>query len=350
MRFGNILFPSMWSLGRDHEVIHETVREARLTEELGFDAVWLAEHHFSGHCIYTDPVTFAAAIAAITQRVRIGFAVVQAPLHHPVRLAEQISLLDNLSRGRLIVGFGRGARFALNEARVFGADHSEGQDRLEEAEKIVLRCLTGDEGEHAGSYWNLRIPRIRPQPFTRPHPQFLRAVSRDSSFVEVAKRGAPFVSSHKTNRVTRQQVGLYRETMRDAGFSEEQVTQRLAESWTWRRVFVAETDAEAERVGMAALTELIRGRTESTDRGNALMGIATPHRDVPITDEVFTHGSPATVAEVMADLDDIGIGGVILQFRLGEMPTELAAQSLRLFAERVRPLLESRGAPLRAAG
>src|SRR5262245_44446844 len=103
MKFGNFLFPESDSPQRDAVIIDETLREARLSEELGMDALWLAEHHFDGNCVYVDPVAFATALAMATQRISIGFAVIQTSLHHPVRLAEQLSLLDNLSKGRLIV-------------------------------------------------------------------------------------------------------------------------------------------------------------------------------------------------------------------------------------------------------
>jgi alkanesulfonate monooxygenase SsuD/methylene tetrahydromethanopterin reductase-like flavin-dependent oxidoreductase (luciferase family) len=97
MQFGNFLFPESRDPAADGRVIEETLGEAELSERLGFDAVWLAEYHFDGICAYVDPVTFAAAVAVRTGRIRIGFAVAQASLHHPIRLAEQLALIDNLS-------------------------------------------------------------------------------------------------------------------------------------------------------------------------------------------------------------------------------------------------------------
>ena len=74
----------------DQQIIQETLREARLCDALGMEMLWLAEHHFDGICAYVDPVTFAAALAASTERIQIGFAVAQMSLHHPIRLAEQM--------------------------------------------------------------------------------------------------------------------------------------------------------------------------------------------------------------------------------------------------------------------
>ncbi|MED5587926.1 MAG: LLM class flavin-dependent oxidoreductase, partial [Chloroflexota bacterium] len=99
MKFSNFLFPESQSPDGDYDVIEESLREAELSEELGYDVVWLAEHHFDGGCAYVDPTTFAAAIAARTKKIKIGFAVAQMALHHPIRFAEQIALVDNISKG-----------------------------------------------------------------------------------------------------------------------------------------------------------------------------------------------------------------------------------------------------------
>ena len=82
MKFSNFLFPASMDASKDGQVIGETLREAQLCDELGMDMLWLAEHHFDGICAYVDPVTFAAALAASTKQIHIGFAVAQMSLHH----------------------------------------------------------------------------------------------------------------------------------------------------------------------------------------------------------------------------------------------------------------------------
>src|ERR1700757_2212415 len=113
MKFGNFLFPDSRDPERDGIVIDETLREAWLSDELGVDVIWLAEHHFDGICAYVDPIAFAGALATTVRRAAVGFAVVQTSLHHPVRLAEQLALLDNILKGRLLVGLGRGTAFNI---------------------------------------------------------------------------------------------------------------------------------------------------------------------------------------------------------------------------------------------
>ena len=143
-------------------MINEALREAELCDALGFDAIWLAEHHFDGGCAYVDPLTFATAIAARTQQIKIGFAVVQMALHHPIRLAEQVALIDNLSQGRIIVGLGRGTAFNFYEYRGYGIDPQEAHARLLEAEEILTKVWTARDYTHLGTYWQLQLPRASP--------------------------------------------------------------------------------------------------------------------------------------------------------------------------------------------
>ena len=134
MKFSNFLFPDCRDPERDGVVIDETLREAWLSDQLGVDVIWLAEHHFDGICAYVDPISFAGALVDLDEPSKIGFAVVQTALHHPIRLAEQLAILDNITKGRLVVGLGRGSSFNIYDYQGFGIDHHEAQARLEEAE------------------------------------------------------------------------------------------------------------------------------------------------------------------------------------------------------------------------
>jgi alkanesulfonate monooxygenase SsuD/methylene tetrahydromethanopterin reductase-like flavin-dependent oxidoreductase (luciferase family) len=131
--------------------------------------------------------------------------------------------------------------------------------------------------------------------------------------------------------------------MRDSGYNEAAVAANLAASWVWRNVFVAATDAEATRIGVAAFETMTRARAELRNRifSETGMRIEVPHSDLPgartARGDGLIHGSPATVAEDFAALDQLGIGGVIASFRLGPMPHEVAADSLRLFMAEVAP-------------
>jgi len=343
MKFGNFLFPDSRDPERDGVVIDETLREAWLSDELGVDVIWLAEHHFDGICAYVDPIGFAGALATTTRRSKIGFAVVQTALHHPIRLAEQLAVLDNITKGRLLVGLGRGSSYNIYDYQGFGIDHHEAQERLEEAEEILLAAWTRDAFTHRGNYWKLDVPVLRPRPYTKPHPFIIRAASTEASMLELARRGRPFLMNVQSMTVTRRRVELYCQTMREAGYEEERIAQNLNNCWVWRNVYVADTDAGAEKIGMPAFQTMVESRAALRNRIYRETGlrIAVPESDLPSArasvEHGFIHGSPARVVEAIAEIERLGIGGVIATFRLGPLPHEAAANSLRLFMAEVAP-------------
>ena len=97
MKFGWLTLALSPSPDEDEVRIDQQIAQVQEAEQLGFEDVWLTEHYFTGESVYNDALTFASALAMKTERIRIGFAVVQMPFHHPVRLATQLALLDNLS-------------------------------------------------------------------------------------------------------------------------------------------------------------------------------------------------------------------------------------------------------------
>jgi alkanesulfonate monooxygenase SsuD/methylene tetrahydromethanopterin reductase-like flavin-dependent oxidoreductase (luciferase family) len=343
MKFGNFLFPDSRDPDRDGLVIDETLREAWLSDELAVDVIWLAEHHFDGICAYVDPIGLAGALATSTRRSKIGFAVVQTALHHPIRLAEQLAVLDNITKGRLIVGLGRGSSYNIYDYQGFGIDHHEAQERLEEAERVLVTAWTSEGFSHRGKFWTLDVPILRPRPYTKPHPVLIRAASGEASLLELARQGRPFLMNVQSMTVTRRRVELYRQAMHNTGYGEEQIARTLAECWVWRNVFVAETEAEAERAGVPVFRAMVESRAALRNRIFRETGqrIAVPESDLPsaraTVEHGFIHGSPPRVAEAMAEIAELGIGGVIASFRLGPMPHETATNSLRLFMNRVAP-------------
>ena len=350
MKFGNFLFPDCRDPERDGIVIDETLQEAWLSDALGVDVIWLAEHHFDGICAYVDPISLAGALATSTRHSKIGFAVVQTALHHPIRLAEQLAVLDNITKGRLVVGLGRGSSYNIYDYQGFGVDHHEAEARLEEAEEILIKAWTGEDFEHNGNYWSLKVPMLRPRPYTKPHPPLIRAASGEGSLLELARQGRPFLMNVQSMAVTRARVEHYRETMRDAGFDEERIAHNLEQCWVWRNVFVADTDGEAERVGVPAFRAMVESRAALRNRIYRETGrrIEVPQSDLPSArasiEHGFIHGSPGRVAEAIGEIAALGIGGVIATFRLGPLPHEAAVASLSLFMSRVAPEFRVRSA------
>jgi alkanesulfonate monooxygenase SsuD/methylene tetrahydromethanopterin reductase-like flavin-dependent oxidoreductase (luciferase family) len=142
-------------------------------------------------------------------------------------------------------------------------------------------------------------------------------------------------------------MDLYRQTLRAQGMAEEEVWRLVGDCWVWRNVFVAETDAEAERIGVPLFQEMQKQRAAMRERVFKEQGVRlqshAPGPAAPaartVVEHALIHGSPTTVTEKIAAIDAIGVGGLIMSFRLGPMSHDLAARSLRLFAEQVMPAM-----------
>lgn len=140
MRFGWLTLSLSPSPEEDADRIDQQIEQVRFAERLGFGDVWLTEHYFTGESVYNDALLFASAVAMRTERIRIGFTVVQLPFHHPVRLAVQLALLDNLSRGRIDVGVGKGTIYNEYEFVGHGLRSDDSRARMEEAIVSSAAC------------------------------------------------------------------------------------------------------------------------------------------------------------------------------------------------------------------
>jgi alkanesulfonate monooxygenase SsuD/methylene tetrahydromethanopterin reductase-like flavin-dependent oxidoreductase (luciferase family) len=150
---------------------------------------------------------------------------------------------------------------------------------------------------------------------------------------------------------------LYRQALRDIGLDDAAIASRVEECWVWRNVFVAETDAEAERIAVPAYLKQLERRTEMRNKvfqeqGKSILPMPAPGAPLPANQQVenaLVCGSPATVIEKLSELTPTGIGGLIIQFRLGTMSYEQTASSLTLFRDKVMPALEASSTPVRQA-
>ena len=151
----------------------------------------------------------------------------------------------------------------------------------------------------------------------------------------------------QSNAVTVQRMDLYRRTLRSAGLDEATISARADECWVWRNVYVAETDAEAERVAVPAFIAMHEHRVAMRKRifaeqGASILPMPLAGSEPPAhasVEHALVCGSPATVAEKLAPLKATGVGGLIMQFRLGPMSFEQTASSLTLFNDKVIPAL-----------
>jgi len=159
--------------------------------------------------------------------------------------------------------------------------------------------------------------------------------------LEMARAGRPFLMNVQSNEVTRHRMELYRRTMRESGFDEAAVARNVRDTWIWRNIFVAETDAEAERLALPAFQTQAEFRQAMRRRIYEEQGVLLKPEITAAARSDPRHsllcGSAATVAEAIAEIDRIGVGGLILVFRIGPMPAEVAERSIRLFMQKVAP-------------
>ena len=160
----------------------------------------------------------------------------------------------------------------------------------------------------------------------------------------MAREGRPFLMNIQSNEVTKHRMDLYRETMRASGYNDERVARCVSDTWIWRNVFVAETDAEAEKLALPAWEAQQEFRQAMRKKVYEEQGLLLKQESGPAARNQVQHsiirGSPATVAEEIAKIDKIGVGGLLMVFRMGPMPSEVAENSIRLFMTKVAPDFE----------
>ena len=347
MQFGWLTLSMSPSGDQDAIRIEQQIELVCEAEALGFHDVWLTEHYFTGESVYNDALTFAAALAVKTSRVRIGFAVVQMPFHHPVNLAVQLSLLDNLSKGRIEVGVGRGSVYNEYEFIGHGLRSHDSRERME-----VLRGLwTQTPYSYSGKYYSVDVPQLRPRPFQSGGPPLWRSVISTTSFTECGRLGLPILTARLPIERIAERWALYREGLQQGGHSEERCAELLAKSALWRNVFVGESDAQAEDALSAVLLGTREHMMHVRDAYNPADFVIEPAMLNPWSDPAVgdaealafilrtgsIFGSPARVREQVAELRDAGVGHLLCQTGFGDMSHEQSLDSMRRFATQVMP-------------
>ena len=355
MRFGWLTLAHSPSPEADSAAIDDLFAQACHAEAVGFDGVWLTEHNFTGEAVYSDPIPFASALAVRTSRIRIGFAVIQLALRHPIRLATQLSLLDNLSRGRLDVGVGRGSLYNEYEYVGYGLRSDDARERSAEALDVLIGAWTEAPFSHHGKYYQASLPELRPRVYQRPHPPIWRSVVTPASFAECGRLGLPIMTSRLPLGVLPERLGLYAEGLAAGGHPPAERARLLADVAVWRHVYVAESQAQAEDELAEALVHTRRHMLEARAAHNPEdyrvdPAVVNPFNDPRVSDGDAIRfsldtgalvGTAARVAEQMAALRDAGVRHVLCQMSFGYLGQEQIMASMTRFGERVLPAFKN---------
>jgi alkanesulfonate monooxygenase SsuD/methylene tetrahydromethanopterin reductase-like flavin-dependent oxidoreductase (luciferase family) len=354
MRIGTYFFLQAPPGRTADAIIADEVEQMVLSERLGFDSVWLTEHHYADYGLSSAPSVLLATVAARTERVTLGMAVYVLPFHHPLRLAEETATLDILSRGRLVVGLGRGNRPL--EFLGHGVPQEENRSRLEEGLEVLRRAWTEERVTFHGRHWQIDDVPVYPKPVTRPHPPLAFAVSSPESLEWAGANGFAIMSSGLFTPLdkTLEQRRVYVEALRAGGRSEAAIVGLLGRWVVTKHVYVAPTDDQAraeaeepERWYLDAFARSIRpdglrGLSASTyERAADAAARMAELRWENLVEDSLLIGSPATVRRKVAELRESGVGELLCWMNFGGIPPERARRSMRLFADEVLPEFQS---------
>ncbi len=203
----------------ENQIIKEQMELMIKSEELGFDSVWPAEHHFSEYGIMGAPQVPLAAIAVKTSKIRLGTGVVVLPFHNPIRVAEDFAFLDHLSDGRVIFGVGRG--YQPSEYKGFGVDQENSRDIFDEGMQLIKKVWTEENVTFKGKYYQTENLTVRPRPFQKPHPPIYMACVQPETFAIAGRNGYHVLTSAAFGLSIKKAKGCvasYRKAREEAGF------------------------------------------------------------------------------------------------------------------------------------
>lgn len=346
------------------EYYEQYLSQLAYAEELGYEGIGVNEHHYNAYGLQPSPNITAANLAARTDDITIAFfGNLPALRSNPVRLAEELAMLDNITEGRIISGFPRGIP---SEYLALGVDLEESRPRFEEAWDLIIKAWTADEPfDWDGEYFQYENVYIWPRPYQQPHPPLWMPAESEESLRFTAENKVPTGLVFQPAEKIRERFDLYRK------FAEEDYgwTPTDEDFTIMRAIYVAETDEKAREEAEEHLRKFYRTLTAGVHFGvtAGMMG------DIPFDEEkwdiyeenLHPHGefaynydfekfqeygetivgSPETVIESLEDQYERvgGFGRLVGQFHFGDLPDDKARKNLEMFADEVKPEIEGVG-------
>jgi alkanesulfonate monooxygenase SsuD/methylene tetrahydromethanopterin reductase-like flavin-dependent oxidoreductase (luciferase family) len=328
----------------ERQAFEELLEQIQLTERLGFDEAWFAEHHHSDYGMLASPNLIIANLASRTQRLRLGNLVNVLPLYDPMRLAEECAMLDILTGGRLNVGLGRGVP---RDDLKHGLDRDTAQARFEEGVEILQRAWTEETFTYSGKAWNYVDIICRPRTLQRPHPPIYYGATSPERPAMVASRGWNLALSRQPLANCARAIASYRAERATLGKPVG------GDAIMVRDIYVAETDEQAWAEAGPEITRFWQLATDNVWRGDTV----TPD-DLPKFTERFVYfhggltlqrmdewgtsliGNPETVIKkARAMIETARPDSLVGMFSFGGLSHRQVTRSIDLFATRVMPAL-----------
>tara|TARA_A100001037_G_scaffold6171_1_gene6216 strand:- start:22636 stop:23619 length:984 start_codon:yes stop_codon:yes gene_type:complete len=305
------------------QVYERALQRIEVMDQTGYDAVWLAEHHFTDYSVCPSVHMMGVQAAARTKRLRIGTAVSLAALYHPLRLAEEVALLDVLSGGRVNWGAGRG--FDAAEFDGFGVPMDESAERFREAVEIVLAAWRNERLTYSGEHWRFEDIEVLPKPTQSPHPPVWLAASSAPAVNWAGEHGySILMDPHSHQRDIARKHESYRGLLESHGHGWNDREIPIA-----RFIAVAETESAAEEVARRGAAWTVNAYANPANTGHALREEITDPVERYL-DGVALHGTPEMLVDQLQELEHTMYCRYLLC-------APLSYQSFRLFTERVLP-------------
>ena len=357
------------------ELLDNLRAQTILAEELGFEAMWLGEHHFGLYGVgdLPNPILLGADLAARTSRIRIGQMANIAPWWHPIRLAEDIATLDNMTKGRVDVGFGRGIWPYEGPQFHPNADprrDQENRELFQETVEVVRKIWSEEFFSHQGANYNFPAPdtvfshpsyppnpawhedgrvtrlRVTPRPFQKPHPPLWMTVSTDRSVATAAEMGLKACYWQPPPLRLRERMKLYAEVRsgkegRPFSLGEDQAVMRS--TYVAPSMEEARREAEAGIMSAYIFNDPFRGRQVFTNPGEELDSDVKLDWDF-LEPRTLLVGSPDNVAEKIQELQEVcNLDYLLVEFAHAGIPLNKTLQNLENFGTKVMPRFTGKG-------
>lgn len=363
MRFGmffELQMPKPWSATAESDTFWQAIEQVTFAEEMGFEQVWLVEHHFLSEFAHSSaPEITLAIMAERTSTMRLGFGVVLTPVHHPLHVAARVATLDIFSHGRVDVGVGRTkGPYQLNP---FGTDVSQAHSMMLETLECLPGMWTQEVFSHEGEHWSIPAREVIPKPVQKPHPPLWMACTQEDTFQLAGSLGLGcLVNTLGGTDKTRGLIDTYYGAIEHANPAGHFVNKQVVASTIG---FCDENDGKARQKGAeVAGWYLDQSKKRFTlewsgvdpdlvpddyrfyiDGGAKREPTQDPQQQAPPTPEQllggggYCVGDPDACIKVIEEFESMGVDEIMPIFQAGHASHEEVMNSIRLFGRYVIP-------------
>ena len=322
MKFSVSLFQSRTSAQPDREIYGQAIEQIQLAEALGFHSAWFNEQHFNDFGVCPDPLGFAAYLAGVTKKIRLGTAVVVLSLHNPVVIAERAALVDQLSEGRLDLGIGKAPPKQNNVA--FGIEPDKSEARFYEAHELLQHAWANEVFSFQGKFFQADDISIVPETFQKPHPPiWVASFGNPSSITFAAQHGYSIISTFGGDSL-KQNMALYQQQFQGNG----------------RPMLAVGRAIHLHDDGEVARREMLGPARWYVDHNPGRRGPILSY-ELALNDYFTKLGIIGSVQECIEQIrilhNQYHVEHLVCIFGLGGLAPDKIMQAMRLFAERVMP-------------